>query len=763
MVFSQFETFTRNKIKSLKSKLFKSKYIPSLSSSNKIELQQGITNADKAAASSKDLWPNWLIRQSDITQESFNISQLSNCNNNITEKNWTQLSTPGCKTKSIIDPKGVLYISPHQGSIDHLLVINDTCEYASNLQAFDQYIAEQSAKIITIFKIDSCIIRQETCFKENEDGIPISHQNIRIENKSNQSNKISCFVSIKPYYINGFTSLKNINVLSNHCVLVNHQPTLLFNQKPQNVICFANEDGSFKEQFDQFDLLYHSKCSDHLCSAYIQFSQELPANTELSFSYQVFHQENKSFLSQNNPSLNRFIKKQRNSYHTNIQSLVSEWETINKGIGSVNLTDNKQTQQFSGHIFHLINQLGSYHKTSDAANYQNIHPELISNILALNRYNGLNLSKKLIAKLIQKLNKYPLTNFSSNLIDWNQTLFICYDFFKYSNDNHFFVKHERLILQYYKLIQKSSCIKYMQNNPISTLFKKQISRDKISIDSSILTNLIWTFHGLRSANRICKSLKYNYVLGASLEKNIFEYIQGILNGIFESPLKQISTQSYQKPPELNLVQPFCEALLNQYQARKLLDHILRKNYMGIYIHQSSVVGINPSQNIDIAQASIQFEQYDIAKTTLNYLLRIKSNTDTWPELIDPKTEKGVHGLGHLVECNSKILLLIHQTLIQESEHKLILCPHIFELFTDLEKLSFDLSCRFGNIQFMFQKLDDNQYQVNLKHHFYRAPREFEFHFSTPIDRIKWQNNTETKIQNQVANISLNDDAFTFWT
>ena len=174
------------------------------------------------------VWPYWIEKQFDPTNESFIPRAFSLTHVNLTHRNWTAVGIPNNRSLPIVDPRGLLTPFWDKWSIDTWIVTEkDSTLLPSRTKNAKQNLEMNNGLLIrteTKNKTFSLVTKSEVTIKNEK-----SFCNLLIEAKSDEHAWL--VVSLRPYNPEGISFIHNLELSNNYRKwIVDKKSEILFDQ-----------------------------------------------------------------------------------------------------------------------------------------------------------------------------------------------------------------------------------------------------------------------------------------------------------------------------------------------------------------------------------------------------------------------------------------------------------------------------------------------------------------------------------------------------
>ncbi len=265
-----------------------SKYLKSTYKSNTgfkdFLLQKGISNYRIIPEFLQRLWPYWVTKQQDSTNEGFGLdtNYLSLINNRY--RNWTFISDAFVDDHVMVDPAGLIHIDGKPFSIDFWIGNSNKLFSPSHKDAIEQTFDPLSGSLTSTFSLSQVAVSSEVFFRKLPSQYNLAFCNYSLTNTSDKPVKLSFYIVIRPYDLEGVTTTSTIQYLQSKAFLVNHEMAVIFDKKPDNIVCSTHQEGDVSEHFNKLEMIFQSQCEADQASAFAEYNVVLGPQESTSFS-----------------------------------------------------------------------------------------------------------------------------------------------------------------------------------------------------------------------------------------------------------------------------------------------------------------------------------------------------------------------------------------------------------------------------------------------------------------------------------------------
>ena len=254
---------------------------------NKMLIQKGIENANFIPKYLHRSWPFWVAKQLQLSSpphiSESNFSGLINTK----YRNWTYLSNPNSNNAVIVDPSGLVYTKEKPFSVDFWISNTDSLFTPSNSNDISQLYLTDSNSVLTSFSLSQLDIESHVIFSHLPGNYDFAFCNYKISNNTKKNIKFSFYIAIRPFDCEGVTTVESIHYLQSGTFIVNNQIGLILDQKPDNIVCLASQDGDVSEHFNKLEMIFDAHCKSKKASAFAEYRLVIAPNETISLSYKL--------------------------------------------------------------------------------------------------------------------------------------------------------------------------------------------------------------------------------------------------------------------------------------------------------------------------------------------------------------------------------------------------------------------------------------------------------------------------------------------
>ena len=281
-------------------------------------LNQGIKNFRTIPDFTHREWPFWVHKQYHPSSASFSSNGPYFSLMNTHYRHWAVLSDAFTDDSLIVDPTGLIHINGKPFSIDFWISNSDNLLTSSKKEQLSQTFNPESGSITTSFSLSQIHVSSEVFFRKLPEKSHLGMCLYTLKNMTQKRVKLSFYVSIRPYTIEGITPVHHIQYLQSNAFLVNRDLAVILDKSPDNVVSLPFQDGDVCEHFKSLESIFNATCSQKKASAFAEYRVVLDPDQSISFEIKI-----PSSSSPFNPSfLNKTFSQQR------IKSALNDWQNF---------------------------------------------------------------------------------------------------------------------------------------------------------------------------------------------------------------------------------------------------------------------------------------------------------------------------------------------------------------------------------------------------------------------------------------------------
>jgi len=640
---------------------------------------QGVLNGAIIPFHLNRIWPHWVYRQFNPKDPFFTTSGLPSLALNVTQRNWTIISTPENNEKATIDPHGLITPMPHSWSLDFWINHNNILISPSQRPDITQHFSSKNGALLTTFQIkEELSIHSEAWFTTDTHQQGYIFNKVSLQNTSTEKIKTSLYFAVRPYNPEGIAPISEICYLTQQGFVIDNRLGVVFDQTPDNVVCLNFEDGNINEEYQKFQMIIQSHCPNHLANAFVEYKLELAPNEKKSYTCKLpttpISPLKKLFQktlpkAQIEDLAQKVIGTRNLNYQEKIQETKIKWENQLEKLGTLNLPDTKLETLYKQNIIHLLSAVGKNQRYT--LNYNNEETDIsqkINLILALNRCGDHEKSEEVLNTALNTHKKKKL-NFKGD--DAGKLLYALKDIFLYTHNHSlikdYFPKIELLVTQIKKYAHQWS--------PHST-FNDKIAKmlGRYTSQEEYLHQYFWAMSGLKCAAEMADSIqqKEDATTYYTLYENMTNALKMLLlfsmgpnnntpNFIPISTKRLIDSGLVMT---LNAVYPLGMVDSEDEKTSTTLDLLDKYSIDSILFNTVGHAGYNVSQNCQLAQVYVLRKDARAWKI-LRWIRDHASETGTWPDYIHPYTKGGSAGEGHSLMAGSDFIQLLSSLIVKK--------------------------------------------------------------------------------------------------
>lgn len=660
------------------------------------------------------VWPYWIEKQFDPTDDSFIPRAFSLTHINLTQRNWTAIGLPNYRALPIVDPRGLLTPFWDKWSLDTWIITDKN----SALLPSREINSQQNLNIH-----DGLSIQTET---KNKSSWLVTHSDV-----TNKNDELFCnlnieassietawiVVSLRPYNPEGISFINDVEISNDRKTLsVDKESTILFDQHIERCHTSTYRDGDVFIHLLDAKEQSNSHCDVGMVTAAALFALEPNKRRKLHIEIPL----NKSHFE---PSLNN---KNLNSSALWADSLQTKCELV---------IPNKNIQQLYDTAIRTLILCSPNEVFPGPYTYKRFWYRDAAFIVY-----GL-LCSGLIERAEKALQYFPKHQdrsgyFHSQQGEWDsngEVLWILQRFYELTN---------RLPknIDWWPIIRRGG----------KWIIKKRLSKDKTSLHAGLLPagfsaehlgpndfyywDDFWSIAGLHAAASFAdifnqvddeklfhkEALLLTDAVHCSLNK-VAECIG--TNAMPASPYRRLDAGaigSLSAGYPLQIYSADDSRLLNTVNF--LLDEcFVAGGFFQDMIHS----GINPYLTLHVAQVLLRADDKRFIPL-LNKVADLASPTGQWPEAVHPRTLGGCMGDGQHAWAAAEWITLLRNIFVREENDVLILCAGIpSEWLKENTNLYFGPAYTSFGIIKIWVKPCDNKTTIEWECNFHKRPSKIE--------------------------------------
>jgi hypothetical protein len=657
------------------------------------------------------LWPHWIHKYLDPNQKnmSYENTILTIINNKF--RNWTYLKEKNTKTTITVDPHGLIFIENSPYSIDFWIAEEDNFYFYAKSKNVKQKYHPQHNTIETSHSFNQLNIVSSTFFRSLPQKHNILFCDNKITNTSNTKKSLSFFISIRPYDLEGVTSLKKIQYVQSNAFLINSKLSICLDNKPDNILCLPFSHGDVSQFHNKLEMIFQATCNHKKASGVAQFNLNLDPGESKIISF-------KSPFTKNKISKYLFSKKYKienlKLKINNLKKLSSSQSIIDSSVSKTETQIKTPDKKINTFLKSIYAQLSSSYNYTDINtgiyfNYLYNSSDFLNYIILLHKFgysnNDLNitLNNLYFKKVLKELKSQKFAY--EKLGQWFDQVYYLY------NSKILTLTKEKLLIIKDIL---SYCIGNLENfNTINTkiLNKRNCERknkkrnyliDNLSVLQSIKTYKELLNHSsIFSTKKLNKEFEKTNHAEIVLTNGIQEFIKTTTK---KTLIKDLISPNLSQTVTLNSIE--CTQYFTKLFPTKTT--LIQKTIEEIktqYFHNGIVYsGINPSGyplHSNLSYADILYNLNDTEYFNfLNSLLNLTTDTYTLPNVIHLTTKCGSEGDGHNILITTLLALKLIKCFIEENPASLELFKHTPKEWLVNEKLYItNINTSFGEFSF----------------------------------------------------------------
>lgn len=644
---------------------------------NLINLLRGIFTRVALLTSMDWVLPYWIIKQYKSSSKSFVGRGFNLASVNVAHRNWTQVGALDSENEAIVDPRGL--IVPYQSgwSLDFWFYLDGKLYAPSMMENVTQSLEDDLPVVITKFSVDNMVVTARV-FVEKIDGVEMVFAKYRVKNRTAQSQTASLYISVRPYNVDGMSTIKHLNYDNNNLFSINGLPSVKFYDYPDNVFCSDYHQGDVSLFLDSDKCVAREKyCSVGLATGAVEYKINLSTGEyrEVEVRLPVPKKYNWKKVFNNSAD-----------YDTVFSNFEKQWRKRLKSSFTLSIPDKKLKEAFDTNKTYM--QL-FYDVDSIKPGPHNYHHFWFRDAAYLiNALDKIGFSKEAdnVLKTFpsrQKRNGF----FFSQLGEWDsngQAIWTLIEHYRLTNDIKF-------LQNVYPSIKKGAnwlVVKIKETNKKKVPKNKRgllppgLSAEHFGGNDVFYWDDFWALAGFRDAAYAAE------IMGEpNVAKKYSEYYEQLLKSVNESlklvenrlgkPLMPIAPDRRMDSAAVGclaslyptrIFSPYDERV--QETVKYMEEHLFNGNG---FFHDVNHSGFGTYLTSHFAECHT-YARSQRAIEILDWLVDVSSSTYTWPESINPVTLGGCIGDGHHGWAAADFLVTVRNMMFFEEENNLVILP-----------------------------------------------------------------------------------------
>tara|TARA_Y100001968_G_scaffold82473_1_gene73524 strand:+ start:2166 stop:4496 length:2331 start_codon:yes stop_codon:yes gene_type:complete len=669
---------------------FLKKYYPSTYKFNEMLIQKGIQNSNFIPDHTYRSWPSWISKQLQLNQ----TPHITDTNYlgliNTKYRNWTYLSSPDSNNAAIVDPSGLIYIKGKPFSIDFWISNSNSLFIPSHKDEITQQYLPDSNSVRTSFSLSQLDIESHVIFSKLPGNYDFAFCNYTITNNTKKNIKFSFYIAIRPFDFEGVTNIRSIQYLQSGIFMVDKQLGIILDQKPDNVICLAHQDGDVSEHFNKLEMIFSASCPLKKVSAFAEYRLVISPNESLSLSFKnpcltkTFSNMKIPFLSTVSP-----IDVAKNTYKSfSFNEMLKELSFYNSDLCNHELSfvlpDHTLTCFLKAQFSFLISSIHS--NTFKHGYYTELNHSILDHLVFIKMLYIGGYKPALYSNIfsIKYLNQVyaglkTKTLFFSDCAAWFEHLL-------YLNSVNIITITQDIYKLLFKIIMVGiNQFKLYDKSELTTLAPRHTSHNFQK--TSFLSDMLGLYACIESFKLLSKSLSYPSSNKVNIETlnhyslllsdSIDRFCDVVSNKICFNDIVPVSSTQY---INLELIKTLLlyityfpknkERIKTSYS--NIQKHLIYNDLVFSMINPS---GFSLSHNLDYLKLLITLDPKSVFNI-VNTLLSLISPTFTFPDNIHPISRGGSEGEGHNIKHGILLAQYIFDTIVSLNQKTLTLFPAI---------------------------------------------------------------------------------------
>ncbi|MGE4170373.1 MAG: hypothetical protein AB7F28_06605 [Candidatus Margulisiibacteriota bacterium] len=705
---------------------------------------QGMVNADTFPFHPQYLWPQWVSSQLDPSSDAFSYQGYPLPFLNVTARNWTVLSAPDADDKPVVDTHGVVTPCINGWSLDVWVRSENNLVAASGQKAESQVLDPNHRGVVTTSLLGPLRIRQEAFFRAYGSQEHLVFQKISATNTTDKVQSVSVMFAVRPMNPLGVSPVSHIHYVSKQAFIVNNRLGVIFDQKPDNVVCLPFSE-SHPRHMASWNLILGAQCPLHLATGFVEYRLTLQPGqtweTTLKLPTSLTHQLKKVYQRLLSPfqkeqlleSVDYFLQK---SISVESENTAQNWTKTLENATTLRVSaDPKLETVFAQNVVHLVQGIGHQPYSGMLPVKTASLRDAFWTLMACNRLGFPEHSHQLFHRYALKAVPYvrpwsiryePLLHAYDEL---GMLLVLMKDYVDFSHDATFVQTHLPHITQVIRRLKKLR-VKGKASNLAKGLLKASASFTQNGVKDHYIWDNLWAIAGLKSALSLIPQVEKQAAIQRVLAdwRGVFEKVvdkKSAIEGLpIQLPVGLSTAREQDQVFSLAALYP-----LELYDADEpvitntltAVEHSLRE---GRVFHPGDAVGFSPFANAFLGHQYLSSGNPGVFGV-LSWLVANASSTGTWPGVIHPKTQGGCWGEGQDTKTTATFLLLVSRLLVQEqADGVLALLPFCSETWLKNNGDEVGLThahTSFGKCSFLARR-EGNTVSISLSHAFYLKPK-----------------------------------------
>ncbi|MBI4395222.1 MAG: hypothetical protein HY583_03385 [Candidatus Omnitrophica bacterium] len=694
---------------------------------------RGLMNSQAIQHNLDWIWPHWVVRQFDPSDDAFIPRAFSITHINLTHRNWTAVGLPSSSDYPIIDPRGLVTPFYDGWSLDSWVLMPDRENLIpSKLSSVSQKLVLDGNLAVETkaeFKNLSLTSKVEMFREEN---VPVCQ--IAVKGRAGENGWLA--ISLRPYNPEGVSFIHHISKLEDERGWkINNKNHVYFNVVPDGHNFSHYREGDVYRKLPEPSQLNQISCDVGMATAAALF--QLKKDSEREVIVQIPLKE---------------------PYHKIPvfrvpESAKTEWDQSIKGAARLSIPDQKFQFLYAAAL-----------KTTVLHSSHEVYPGPFTYKHFWFRDAAMILHALLCAGLIDRVEKIldsfpsrqtPLGYFRSQDGEWDsngQVLWVMQRFCELSGKPP---KREwkNAISQAAHWIRRKRLPENLKE-PHAGLFPPGFSAEHLGPNDYYYWDNFWGVRGLKAAAELLDFLgEEKSARDFQHEANSFlESIERSLNKVSGNLGHAAMPASLYRRMDAGAIGSLAASYPLQLwpaQDERILataDYLLKNCFvLGGFFHDVSHSGINAYLTLHVAQILLRAgdkRYFEIMKN----LSDLASPTGQWPEAIHPRNRGGCMGDGQHVWAAAEWMMMIRNCFVREEDNnRLMLCSGVpLAWLKENVEISFGPApTTFGMVHIRL-KSQANQVKVSLEADWHRnAP---QLHLSFPRQKPIQLKENETEIE-----------------
>ena len=707
---------------------------------------RGLLNAHIMESNHFWIWPRWVIEQSDRESPAFIPSAANLLKHNLTNRNWTIIGVPGGRHEAMVDRDGILTPLSNGWSLEGWVYNGDRLYTPStvNKENIRQGLYDSLPIIKTVLSGEDFNLNMEAWIV-SLCNVETVVQNYTIINTSDKRRDYHLYLAIRPYNPAGISPVRELLWIEPDTWLINGKTTIIHSKEPDQISCRSYRKGDIAIKVPFIETFSSVKCEAGLATGLSAYRISLMPKERFSTHFFCPLYSKPTPLFQSLRKREDFLKTDRIDISENYRELsIKEWKRESeKGI-RLNFPDDRLMNAFiSNKLFLRVFDDGKIITPGNLDYHSHWFRDSAYMITALEKmgYHESAQEKLMHYPDFQKRDGY----FCSHKGEWDsngEAIWTMVEHYKMTNNMNF-------LLSVYPSIRKGvSWIKRMRlketdSRRTAGLLPPGFSAEHLGPNDYYYWDNFWSVAGINAAAYAAEALKIERDKGdydslsmdylRNIEQSLMRVKEKIGDFLPASPFRNMDSAAISSLCSIYPLQIFST---DDTRVKNTVDFLLQYLKDGVFFHNIVHSGYNAYLSAQLAQCMLYRGDFGFYRI-IEGLLKIATQTFTWPEAIHPKTYGGCMGDGHHGWAAAEILHLVRNIFILELWDSLLLCRGVHPSWLkEGNRIAVeDAPTKFGPISFQIE-IDKGRAVIKIAPLFFRNPKEILLFIPAAIKSIE---------------------------